>query len=48
MEGCKWDGDNNILVESDPGILYVNSPIIHFLPYEDFTPDPDNFLMPAY
>lgn len=48
MEGCKWDGDNNVLVDSDPGILFVNSPIIHFLPYEDYTPDSENYLMPVY
>ena len=32
MEGCQFDTTKSILDESSPGVMYVKSPVIEFIP----------------
>lgn len=32
LEGCKWDYDTHRLEDSDPKKLFVEMPLIHFVP----------------
>jgi len=35
LEGCRWDANLHILAPSQPKILYVEFPVIHFVPIEN-------------
>jgi len=32
LEGCRWDGENDLLAESDPKVLFTKMKTIHVLP----------------
>lgn len=32
FEACKWDWDKRVIADSDPKVLYVAVPLIHFVP----------------
>lgn len=32
LEGCKWDYSTHQIAESDPKKLFVEMPMIHFIP----------------
>lgn len=32
LEGCKWDYEKHMLGESDPKKLFVDLPLLHFIP----------------
>jgi len=35
LEGCKWDYDSEKLADSDPKKLFVDMPMIHFMPIQN-------------
>jgi len=35
LEGCKWDYDKEQLADSDPKKLFVEMPMVHFLPVQN-------------
>ena len=38
LEGCKWDYNTHALAESDPKKLFVEMPMIHFIPVTERAP----------
>jgi len=48
LEGAKWDMDDKLLVEQDPGELYCPMPAIHFLPTADYESLPEDYQCPVY
>lgn len=49
LEGCKWDYDTHMLAESDPKKLFVELPMLHFIPEaERARPDRGVYFMPIY
>lgn len=35
LEGCKWDYEKHMLGESDPKKLFVDLPLLHFIPISE-------------
>jgi len=35
LEGCKWDYESEVLADSDPKKLFVDMPMIHFMPVQN-------------
>jgi len=49
LEGCKWDYNSHKLTDSDPKKLFVELPILHFVPEaERAEPDKGIYFMPIY
>ena len=48
IEGCKFDFKTMKLVDSDPGIMFTQAPLILFIPTEGYTPDSHDYSMPVY
>ena len=48
VEGCRFDLQKQCLLDSNPGIIYTDAPIIHFIPTENYKPDPKDYSMPVY
>lgn len=49
LEGCKWDSDQEMLAESDPKKLFVEFPMIHFMPVQNReVPETGLYLCPLY
>lgn len=49
LEGCKWDYGAHRLAESDPKKLFVDLPLLHFVPVaERAVPDSGIYNMPVY
>ena len=32
MEGAAWDDENSVLRESEPKVIHVSLPVMHFIP----------------
>lgn len=49
LEGCKWNYDTHKLDDSDPKKLFVEIPMLHFVPEaERAVPDKGIYFMPIY
>jgi dynein heavy chain len=48
MEGCRFDYKQMRLEESKPGEMYVDAPVINFMPTEKYEPDKEDYTMPVY
>lgn len=49
LEGCKWDYNTHKLADSDPKKLFVELPIIHFVPIAERAKPMDGiYFMPVY
>jgi dynein heavy chain len=48
MEGCRYEFTKNILVDNPPGVMITPSPLIYFIPKENFVPNPNAYSMPCY
>ena len=49
MEGCKWDFDKLVLVDSDPKILYTKCPMFWFKPIKTVDIPPSvSYMAPIY
>ncbi|KAF4654403.1 hypothetical protein FOL47_009992, partial [Perkinsus chesapeaki] len=48
MDGCRWDYEDMVLEDQDPGVMYVNAPTIHFVPCKNYKVDPDQYSCPLY
>lgn len=49
LEGCKWSYETHMLAESDPKKLFVELPLLHFVPEaERARPDRGIYFMPVY
>ncbi|GBG25533.1 Dynein heavy chain 6, axonemal [Hondaea fermentalgiana] len=48
MEGARWDVASHAIQDSGPGEMYSSMRPIHFLPVEDFKPDPALYACPVY
>jgi len=48
LEGCRWDSNLHILAPSQPKILYVEFPVIHFVPIQDKKTPTGIYACPLY
>jgi dynein heavy chain len=48
MDGCAWSHDLMVLDDQQPGIMYVQCPVLHMIPTPNFTPDPKKYFAPFY
>jgi len=48
MEACSFDFKSGIIEDSPPGVTFVPSPIIEFIPTENYVSDPTDYQMPVY
>jgi dynein heavy chain len=48
LEGCRWDSNLHILAPSQPKILYVEFPVIHFVPIENRKTPSGVYMCPLY
>lgn len=49
LEGCKWDYNRHMLAESDPKKLFVDLPLLHFVPVaERAEPETGIYHCPVY
>ncbi|XP_060075174.1 dynein axonemal heavy chain 6-like [Ylistrum balloti] len=48
MDGCRWDTEDMVVVDSVPGIMNDVLPVIHMEPKMDFSPDPEDYRAPLY
>eukprot|EP00397_Hematodinium_sp_SG-2012_P000045 GEMP01000045.1.p1 GENE.GEMP01000045.1~~GEMP01000045.1.p1 ORF type:complete len:3312 (+),score=740.25 GEMP01000045.1:2269-12204(+) len=48
MDACRWNFEDMVLADQNPGIMYVPSPLIHFLPAQNYMPDPAQYSCPLY
>jgi dynein heavy chain len=47
-DGCRWDYENMVVADQEFGVMYTQAPIIHFVPCENYKPDPEQYTMPLY
>jgi dynein heavy chain len=48
FDGCTWDFDEMVLADQEYGQMYSSAPAIHFLPCENYKPDPAQYSCPLY
>ena len=48
FDGARWDAENMLLVESEPGVMFSPGPIVHFTPTDNFVPSPVHYSCPVY
>ncbi|KAF4678523.1 hypothetical protein FOZ62_031746 [Perkinsus olseni] len=48
MDGCRWDYEEMVLEDQEPGVMYVNAPTIHFVPCKNYKIDPEQYSCPLY
>ena len=48
LEGARWDMDEKLILEQQPGELYCQMPVIHFLPVVDYESPPEDYQCPVY
>jgi len=47
-DGCRWDYDGMVISDQEFGVMYSQAPIVHFVPCENYKPDPEQFTVPLY
>ena len=48
LEGARWEEDDKQLADQYPGEMYCVMPVIHFLPTQNYEPNPADYSCPAY
>ena len=48
MDACRWDLDAGLLVDSLPGEMRSELPMMHMLPSMDFVPPKNDYIAPVY
>ena len=48
MDACRWDMDAGLLVDSLPGEMRSELPMMHMLPSMDFVPPKNDYIAPVY
>eukprot|EP01017_Pseudomicrothorax_dubius_P032020 TRINITY_DN4149_c0_g1_i2.p1 TRINITY_DN4149_c0_g1~~TRINITY_DN4149_c0_g1_i2.p1 ORF type:complete len:516 (+),score=137.71 TRINITY_DN4149_c0_g1_i2:106-1548(+) len=48
MEACRFDQRKGVLEDSFPGEMFTMSPVIMFIPTENYQSEPDDYQMPVY
>lgn len=48
MEACRFEPSKMVLVDNPLGTMYAVSPVIYFLPTENFVPKHNEYAMPLY
>jgi len=48
MEAARFDLNKMILMESPPGLMHSECPVVYFVPKENFTHDPNDYECPLY
>jgi dynein heavy chain len=48
MDGCAWSYQDMVLEDQQPGVMYVQAPVLHLVPTVNYTPDPKKYLCPFY
>jgi dynein heavy chain len=48
MDGCAWSYDRMVLDDQQPGMMYVQCPLLHLIPTPNYTPDPKKYFAPFY
>lgn len=48
MDGARWDREKQLLVDSHPGEMFSNMPIVHFIPIANHEPGPELYPAPVY
>lgn len=48
MDGCRWDYEMMVIADQEFGIMYTQAPVIHFVPCENYKPDPEQYTCPLY
>jgi len=48
LEGCRWDDKIHALGPSNPKVLFVPMPVVHFIPVLDFKGKPGVYPCPVY
>jgi len=48
MDGCAWSNELMVLDDQQPGMMYVQCPVLHMIPTPNYTPDPKKYFAPFY
>jgi len=48
IEAANFDWNKMVLIENPPGMMHNEAPVIHFVPKENYTPDPTDYECPLY
>lgn len=48
MDGCAWSYHEMVLDDQQPGVMYVQSPVMHLVPTAGYIPDPKKYGCPFY
>lgn len=48
MDGCRWDYQEMVIADQEVGVMYEQAPVIHFVPCQNYKPDPEQFTAPLY
>lgn len=48
MDGCRWDYEEMVIAEQEFGVMYVQAPVVHFVPCQNYKPDPEQYTCPLY
>lgn len=48
IEGCGFEFNKGYLDESQPGVMYINAPVIEFIPTENYVRKEEDYAMPVY
>jgi dynein heavy chain len=48
MDGARWDYEEMVIAEQEFGVMYVQAPVVHFVPCQNYKPDPEQYSCPLY
>lgn len=48
MDGARWNYEENCIDHQECGVMYVQAPIIQFVPVQNYAPDPRQYTCPVY
>jgi len=48
IDGARWNYEKQVLDDQEPGVTYGHAPIIHFVPCQNYSPDPGMYSCPLY
>mmetsp|Transcript_33313 Transcript_33313/g.77903 ORF Transcript_33313/g.77903 Transcript_33313/m.77903 type:complete len:510 (+) Transcript_33313:2-1531(+) len=48
MDAAAWDYNEGVITDQEFGVIYVNAPVMHFIPVQDKAPNPDKYSCPLY
>ena len=48
FDGARWNGETRTIYDAKPQTNWAPVPVVHFIPFQNYVPDPTQFSCPVY